>query len=68
MTPVLIHEVNLFISRPGTKTDHIFYAVAYLNRMASMAAPKNERVRVMLLRIYFALFKKLLNSDSLGAE
>jgi hypothetical protein len=33
-----------------------------------MVAPKDERVRVMLLRIYFALFKKLLKTDEKSIE
>ena len=68
MTPVIVHEVNLFISRNGAKNSHIYYAVAYLNRLASSVAPKDEKVRVMLLRIYFSLFKKILNTDFNGEE
>lgn len=68
MTPVIIHEVNLFIARHGTKTTHIYYGVAYLNRISSMVAPKDERVRVMLLRIYFSLFKRLLKTDEKSLE
>lgn len=68
MTPVIVHEVTLFISRNGAKNSHIYYAVAYLNRLASSVAPKDEKVRVMLLRIYFSLFKKILNTDFNGEE
>lgn len=68
MTPVIVHEVNQFISRNGTKNTHLYYAVAYLNRISSMVAPKDERVRVMLLRIYFSLFKKLLKTDNKSQE
>ncbi|TNV85590.1 hypothetical protein FGO68_gene17657 [Halteria grandinella] len=68
MTPVIVHEVNLFIARNGTKNTHLYYAVAYLNRISSMVAPKDERVRVMLLRIYFSLFKKLLKTDDKSQE
>ena len=31
---MIVREVHLFISRPGTKSDHVFYAVAFLNRAA----------------------------------
>jgi len=68
MTPVIVHEVNLFITRHGTKNTHLYYAVAYLNRISSMVAPKDERVRVMLLRIYFSLFKRLLKTDDKSQE
>lgn len=64
MTPVIVHEVNQFITRSSVKSSHVYYSVAYLNRMAAMVAPKDEKVRVMLLRIYFSLFKKLLNTDT----
>lgn len=66
MTPVIVHEVNLFIARSGNKSTHVYYAVAYLNRIASMVAPKDEKVRVMLLRIYFSLFKRILKTDMEG--
>jgi hypothetical protein len=63
MTEVVVREVNLFMSRNNTKSTHIYYSVAYLNRIASMVAPKDEKVRVMLLRIFFSLFKKILKQD-----
>jgi hypothetical protein len=68
MTPVIVHEVNQFIGRSTAKSSHVYYSVAYLNRMAAMVAPKDEKVRVMLLRIYFSLFKKLLNTDTNASE
>lgn len=66
MTEVVVREVNLFMSRNNTKSTHIYYSVAYLNRIASMVAPKDEKVRVMLLRIFFSLFKKILKQDEKG--
>lgn len=61
MAEVIVREVNLFMNRTGTKNLHLYYSVAYLNRVASMVAPKDEKVRLMLFRIYFSLFKKVLN-------
>ena len=63
MSSIIVHEVNLFIQRPGAKTSHIFYAVAYLNRISSMIAPKDEKVRLQLLKIYFSMFRKILGSN-----
>lgn len=65
MTEIVVHEVNLFIARSSQvkKSTHVYYSVAYLNRIASMVAPKDEKVRVMLLRTYFSLFKKILKID-----
>jgi hypothetical protein len=63
MAEVIVHEVSLFINRPGTKNDHIYYSIAYLNRAASMVAPKDEKVRAMLFRVYFSLFKKLISTE-----
>ena len=68
MTPVIVHEVNMFMQRNGTKNTHVYYSVAYLNRIASMVAPKEEKVRVMLLRIYFSLFKRILKTDEKSLE
>ena len=77
MTEVIVNEVNTFISRAThnnsskaspNQNSHVYYSVAYLNRIASMVAPKDEKVRVMLLRIYFSLFKKMLNSEELNGE
>lgn len=60
MTEVIVREVYLFIQRHGTKSSHRYYATAYLNRVAAMVAPKDEKVRIMLFKIYFAQFKTLL--------
>ena len=62
MTEVIVREIQLFISRPGMKKTHVYYAVAYLNRVASMIAPKDEKVRLILFKIYFSLFKKVVTS------
>ena len=62
MTEVVVHSVSLFISR-SKELSHIFYSVAYLNRIAQMVAPKDDKVRLMLLRIYFSLFRKVLKND-----
>jgi hypothetical protein len=62
MTEVVVHSVSLFISR-SKEQSHIFYSVAYLNRIAQMVAPKDDKVRLMLLRIYFSLFRKVLKND-----
>ena len=63
MTEVIVHSVTLFLSRNQTKPSHVFYSVAYLNRIASMVAPKDEKVRLMLLRTYFSLFRKILGEE-----
>lgn len=63
MAEVIVHEVNLFINRQGTKNNHIYYSIAYLNRVASMVAPKDEKVRTMLFRIYFSMFQKIIKSE-----
>jgi ribosome biogenesis protein MAK21 len=52
----------MFIGR-SKEQSHIFYSVAYLNRIAQMVAPKDDKVRLMLLRIYFSLFRKVLKND-----
>jgi hypothetical protein len=44
MAEVIVREVQMFIDRPGTKNGHIYYAVAFLNRVAAMAAPKDFKV------------------------
>lgn len=62
---MIVREINLFINRPNTKNSHIFYAVAYLNKLASIVAPKDEHVRLLLFRIYFALFSKVLKTEHL---
>lgn len=64
MAEVIIREIQLFISRPGTKNNNIYYAVAYLNRISSMIAPKDEKVRIMLFKIYFSLFRKVVSTPS----
>lgn len=63
MAEVIVREVHLFMTRANTKNQHIFYSIAYLNRVASMVAPKDEKVRVMLFRIYFSMFKKILKTE-----
>jgi len=63
MTPVIVHSVTLFLSRHSTKPSHVFYSVAYLNRIAGLVAPKDEKVRLMLLRTYFSLFRKILGEE-----
>jgi hypothetical protein len=62
MTEVVVNSVSLFIGR-SKEQSHIFYSVAYLNRIAQMVAPKDDKVRLMLLRIYFSLFRKVLKND-----
>jgi hypothetical protein len=63
MTEVIVHGVILFLQRHHTKPSHVYYSVAYLNRIASMVAPKDEKVRLMLLRTYFSLFRKILGEE-----
>ncbi len=62
MTEIVVHAVSMFIGR-SKEQSHIFYSVAYLNRIAQMVAPKDDKVRLMLLRIYFSLFRKVLKND-----
>lgn len=64
MTEVIVREIQLFIQRPGTKNNHIYYAIAYLNRVASLVAPKDEKVRMILFKIYFSLFKKIVTTKN----
>ena len=56
MAEVIVREVQLFIQRPGIKASHRFYATAFLNRVAAMVAPKDDKVRIALFKIYFGLF------------
>lgn len=63
MTSVILHTVTLFLQRNQTKPSHVYYSVAYLNRIASMVAPKDEKVRLVLLRTYFQLFRKILGEE-----
>jgi hypothetical protein len=44
------------------KNNQIYYAIAYLNRVASMVAPKDEKVRIILFKIYFSLFRKVVST------
>ena len=60
MAEVVIREVSMFISRPTSKTSHIYYAVAFLNRMASMVAPKDAKIQTSLFKIYFGLFNQMI--------
>ena len=62
MAEVIVREIQLFIARPGTKNAHIYYAVAYLNRVATMIAPRDEKVRLVLFKIYFSLFRKVVTA------
>ena len=64
MAEVIVREISLFINRPNTKNSHIFYAVAYLNKISSIVAPKDEKVRLHLFRIYFALFSKVVKTEN----
>ncbi len=63
MAEVIVREVHLLMTRANTKNQHLYYSIAYLNRVAGMVAPKDEKVRVMLFRIYFSLFKKILKTE-----
>ena len=58
-----MREVQIFIQRTGVKNNHIYYAASYLNRVASLVAPKDEKVRIILFRIYFSLFKKIVKTE-----
>ena len=68
MTEVIVHGVILFLQRHHTKPSHVYYSVAYLNRFASMVAPKDEKVRLTLLRTYFSLFRKILGEEVKNAS
>ena len=68
MTEVIVHGVILFLQRHHTKPSHVYYSVAYLNRIASMVAPKDEKVRLTLLRTYFSLFRKILGEEVKNAS
>ena len=63
MAEVLVREVHLFMTRANTKNTHLYYSIAYLNRVAGMVASKDEKVRVILFRIYFSLFKRILKTE-----
>jgi len=67
MSEVIVHSVTVFLQRNQTKPSHVYYSVAYLNRIASMVAPKDEKVRLMLLRTYFSLFRKILGEEEKSA-
>ena len=58
----LVREVHIFINRPATKSSHVFYAIAYLNRVAGLVGGKDEKVRLMLFKIYFSMFRKILEN------
>jgi hypothetical protein len=60
MSEVIVREIHLFMQRPNTKASHRFYATAFLNKVASMVAHKDEKVKIMLFKIYFSLFKSIL--------
>jgi len=62
-TPLLVlSELLVFLSRPGTKPSHRIYCMGFLNKFATMDASSETAVRAQLLRIYFGLFNKLLHT------
>ena len=63
MGETITREVALFLQRPGIKPAHRIYALAFLNKVGSKVAPQDNKIRVVLLRIYFGLFKKLIHAD-----
>ena len=59
---IILREIGLFLSRPGTKPSHRVYALGFLNKSAAVIA-YDLHARATLLSIYFNLFNKLLHQD-----
>lgn len=69
MAPVIIHETYLMLQRPGLKQSQRLYATQFLNKIASLTAKTDDKVRVELFKVYFAMFKSMLkNPKEVKAE
>jgi hypothetical protein len=60
---VVVKECQIFLARNMDKTSHKLYTIAFLNRLASIVASKNLKVRLMLFKIFFSLFQKILGEE-----
>ena len=61
MAEGMIREIKLFMQKPQCKSSHRYYATAFLNRVATSIGLKNEKVKLILFRIYFGMFKQIVN-------
>ena len=62
MSQVIIHETYLMLQRPGLKQSQRLYATQFLNKIAIISAKSDEKVRVELFKVYFAMFKSVLKN------
>ena len=64
---VILREISLFLTRPGTKPSHRIYALGFLNKaVAIMVGSGSVDARHSILSIYFNLFNQLLHQDPNG--
>lgn len=61
---VVLREVSLFLTRPGTSASHRIYALGYLNKSLPVVVPQgSSQTKTAVLSIYFNLFNLLLHTE-----
>ena len=62
MATIIVHETNLLLQRPGITPVQKYYSVAFLNKIAVIAGKHNTQARLSLFRVYFFLFKNIMQN------
>mmetsp|Transcript_13083 Transcript_13083/g.22070 ORF Transcript_13083/g.22070 Transcript_13083/m.22070 type:complete len:132 (+) Transcript_13083:563-958(+) len=62
LAPMAIHEANLFLQRAGIKPQQKYCAVQFLNRVGAICGQGSDSVRMILFRVYFSMFKGILQN------
>ena len=62
MAAGIVHETHVMLQRPGIKPVQRYYSVAFLNKISILCAQHDPAVRLSLFRVYFSMFKKILQS------
>jgi hypothetical protein len=62
MATVIIHENHMLLQRAGIKPAQKYFSVLFLNKIASLCGSHNEQVRIKLFRVYFYLFKDIMQN------
>lgn len=69
MAPIIVHETHVMLQRPGIKPIQKYYSVAFLNKISVLCAQRDPQVRLALFRVYFFMFKNILqNPEERKAE
>jgi len=50
------------LQRPGINPVQRYYSVAFLNKISILCASHDPAVRLSLFKVYFSMFKKILQS------